>query len=230
MATRLVVMMIPPPMPWTARNAISWVIVWLRPVGTEPIMKMVMPRRKKILRPYRSESPAHDRYRDRGRHQVGGRSPRVAVESSQVDDDAGHRGGDDSLTQRGQEHRQHDSGQRQQKLSSGKGNEVAIYRLIGSGFGLGADVHVDLLPQRSFRRKQQVCNCRGEVTSHNIDETVKTHVKYCADYAPLRAKKERRNRMSSPGHPHAITIEQNPNRVKVAFTEPSLPIQPRPWF
>ena len=51
MATRLVVMMIPPPMPWMARNAISWVIVWLRPVGTEPNMKMAIPSRKKILRP-----------------------------------------------------------------------------------------------------------------------------------------------------------------------------------
>ena len=97
--------------------------------------------------------PAHDRDRDRGCHQVGGRSPRVAVESAQVGDDAGHCGGDDGLAERGQEHRQHQPGQRQEELSSRKRDEIASDRLVGSGFGIGADVHVHLLPLCSFRRK-----------------------------------------------------------------------------
>ena len=81
--------------------------------------------------------PAHDRDRNRGRDKVGGRRPRVTVESSQVDDDAGHRRGNDGLVQRGQEQRQQDSGQRHKKLSSEKRDEIARTRLIGSGFGIG---------------------------------------------------------------------------------------------
>ena len=97
--------------------------------------------------------PAHDRDRNRGRDHVGGRSPRITVESPQVGDDTGHRRGDDGLAQRGQEHRQQDSGQRYKKLFSGKRNEITCARLIGRGFGIGVAVHEHLLCQRSFRRQ-----------------------------------------------------------------------------
>ena len=49
-------MMLPPPMPWTARKKISWFIDWLTPARIEPSRKMTIPPRKNTLRPYRSDS------------------------------------------------------------------------------------------------------------------------------------------------------------------------------
>jgi len=145
-------MMIPPPMPWMARNVMSWFSVaqagWNRAHHESGDAQQ-----EENPAPVEVGESAHDRDRDRRPHQVGGRSPRVTVEPAQVGDDAGHRGGDDGLAERGQEHRQHHPGQRQEELSSWKRDEIAWCRLIGSGFGLGADVHVHLLPERSFPSK-----------------------------------------------------------------------------
>src|SRR5262249_39904635 len=49
----------PPPMPWTARNAINWSMVWDSPASAEPIRKMTIEAWKNALRPYRSPSLPH---------------------------------------------------------------------------------------------------------------------------------------------------------------------------
>ena len=41
----------PPPMPWIARNAISWAIPWLSPQSTEPTRKMTIALCSTSLRP-----------------------------------------------------------------------------------------------------------------------------------------------------------------------------------
>jgi hypothetical protein len=46
----------PPPAPWTARQAMSWPIVWDVPARTEPARKMTMQAMKRVLRPKRSPS------------------------------------------------------------------------------------------------------------------------------------------------------------------------------
>ena len=46
----------PAPMPWTARNAISSVIDWLRPESIEPVRKITIAARNTGLRPYMSPS------------------------------------------------------------------------------------------------------------------------------------------------------------------------------
>ena len=49
----------PAPRPWTARNAISSNIDWLRPDRIEPIRKITIAAWKKIFRPYWSPSLPH---------------------------------------------------------------------------------------------------------------------------------------------------------------------------
>ena len=51
METKVFAMMMPPPMPWMARKAMSWFIVWLVPARTDPARNMMMPQMKNILRP-----------------------------------------------------------------------------------------------------------------------------------------------------------------------------------
>ena len=46
----------PAPMPWSARNAISWPIDWLSPDSIEPARKIRIAARKTGLRPYMSPS------------------------------------------------------------------------------------------------------------------------------------------------------------------------------
>jgi hypothetical protein len=49
----------PPPKPCRARNAMSSVIVWLRPHNAEPTTKITIDAWKKIFRPYWSPSLPH---------------------------------------------------------------------------------------------------------------------------------------------------------------------------
>jgi hypothetical protein len=43
MAMKALASMVPPPIPCSPRNTISWVIVWLVPARTEPSRKMPIP-------------------------------------------------------------------------------------------------------------------------------------------------------------------------------------------